>query len=350
MSVSALVARVRRLAGRSAPEGDSVDRAASIPTPAPTPAPPSGQPGAPRPSLAVRVAFAAILAVFTLSLSLFMLAARFPDERLRLWAERTLSPGHGLNLSVREARATLFPPGAVLSGLRLRLEGAADPLADMPEARLGLSLWAVCLGRLEVSAEGRTLGGELTVEAASDDIFGGGWREVVITASGLDFGRSPGLPWLVNRHAGGRLSGELRLVPGKTVSGKAGVLLEDAFLEVEGEMLRAVRVELGRMAIRAEYKDGGLDVSECSVASDMLRGGLTGRIDSPGPGGDIRASRLALAGTLTDEVQAEVTSPRPAGLRLTGTVSAPVLTWEAGADSGKAGQSPPTPPAPPGKP
>jgi hypothetical protein len=82
----------------------------------------------------------------------------------------------------------------------------------------------------------------------------------------------------------------------------------------------------------------------------MLRGGLTGRIDSPGPGVDIRASRLALAGTLTDEVQAEVTPLRPAGLRLTGTVSSPVLTWEAGADSGKAGQSPPAPPAPPGKP
>jgi len=340
---AALVARLRRLAGRTVPKDGPGDRPGDGSGGDPALAKAPGAASGGRFPPAVRLTSALGLAAFTLCLSLLFLAARFPDERLRLWLERSLSPGHGLSLSVRQARATLFPPGAVLDGLRLRLEGVSEPLADMPEARLRLSLAAACLGRLEVSAVGRTLGGELTVAAVSEAIFGGGWREVAIAASGLDLGLSPGLPWLVNRHAGGRLSGKVRLFPGRAVSATAGVLLEDAFIEVEGEMLRAVRVELGRMAVRAEFTDGGLAVQECSVASDMLRGGLTGRIESPGPGGDIRASRLALSGTLTDEIQAQVTPPQPAGLGLAGTLAAPVLTWDAGADAGRAGQTSPAP-------
>ncbi len=291
-----------------------------------------------RPARIAQAARAAILAAFVLCLSLFMLAAKFPDERLRLWLERTLSPGHGLSLSVREARAALFPPGAVLSGLRLRLEGASEPLADMPEARLHLSLLAACLVRLEVSAVGRTLGGELTVAAVSDSLFGGGWQEVGVTVRGLDLARSPGLPWLLNRHAGGRVSGEVRFVPGKARAVTAGLLFEEAFVEVEGEMLRPVRVELGRMAVRAEVREGGLEVSECTVASDMLRGALTGRIT---PDGDIRASRLDFSGALADEVQAEVTTSRPAGMRLSGTLAGPVLTWEETTGSEASNGNPP---------
>lgn len=338
---AAFLARLRRLAGKTAP-GDAPGGDAQA-SQALAPAAEAASGG--RPAPAVRLASALGLAAFTLCLSLVLLAVRFPDERLRLWLERSLSPGHGLNLSVRQARATLFPPGAVLDGVRLRLEGVSEPLADMPEARLRLSLAAACLGRLEVSAAGRTLGGELTVAAVSEALFGGGWREVAIAASGLDLGLSPGLSWLLNRHAGGRLSGEVRLFPGRAVSATAGMLLEDAFIEVEGEMLRAVRVDLGRMAVRAEFTDGRLAVQECSVASDMLRGGLTGRIESPGPGGDIRDSRLALSGTLTDEVQAHVTPPQPAGLRLAGTLAAPVLTWDAGAEAGTAGRGSPAPAA-----
>jgi hypothetical protein len=327
-----LAGRLRRLAGRLGTQAGP-DSGPQVPGAA------AG--GGIRPGLARRAGFALALALFSLGLALVMLDAKFPDERLRLWIERSLSPGRGVTLSVREVRTTLFPPGAVLSGLRLRLEGASEPLADMPEAVLRLDLAAACLGRLEVSARGAALGGGITLAAASDGLFGGGWRRVEMTASGLDLGRSPGLAWLLNRHAGGRLSGQLDFAPGRAGSARLGVLLEDAFLEVEGEMLRAVRVELGRMAVRAVAADGGLEVSECSVASDMLRGNLTGRIVAAD---DIRASRLDFTGALTDQVQAEVTAPKPAGLRLTGTLANPAISWD------RPGEAVPPPGPGPGQP
>ncbi|KUG28738.1 hypothetical protein ASZ90_001388 [hydrocarbon metagenome] len=38
-----------------------------------------------------------------------------------------------------------------------------------------------------------------------------------------------------------------------------------------------------------------------------------------------------------------MTPPQPAGLGLAGTLAAPVLTWDAGADAGRAGQTSPAP-------
>ena len=302
-----------RLAGRGVPDAASGE------------APVAPSRGETRPGRVRCTVFVVGVAVLSLGLALVMVYAKFPDERLRVWIERTLSPGRGVSLAVREVRTTLFPPGAELSGLRLRLDGASEVLADMPEAAARLDLGAALLGRLEVRARGATLDGELTLTASSDALFGDGWTRVEVAASRIDLGRSPGLSWLFNRHVGGRLSGQLEWSPGKAGSGRAGLLLEDAFIEVEGEMLRAVRVELGRMAIRAAARDGGLFVSECSVASAMLRGDLSGRIT---PAEDIRASQMEFAGTLTDEVQAEVTPPKPAKVRLTGALASPTICWE----------------------
>lgn len=306
--------RVRRLAGRLWPSQTG------------KPSAPARSQG-PRTPLGVRLAAAGGLGLFCLVLALVMLAAKFPDERLRVWIERTLTPGYGMSLAAGSVRTTLFPPGAEVSDLRLRLEGTAEPLARMPLAVVRLDLAAACLGRLAVSASGETLGGQATLAAASDSLFGGGWEKVSVSASRLDLERSPGLAWLVGRHAGGRLSGQYDFVPGKADSGRLGVLVEDGFIEVEGEMLRTVRVELGRMAVRGTSAPGGLAVAECSLASAMLKGSLSGRIDSPGPGGDIRASRLDLAGTLADEVQAQVTPVQPAKVRFGGTLAAPTVTW-----------------------
>jgi type II secretion system protein N len=327
-------AALGRLAGRRVPDA----------APGNAPAVPSR--GEARPGRVRRAVFAVVAALFSLGLALVMLYAKFPDERLRVWIERTLSPGRGVSLAVREVRTTLFPPGAELSGLRLRLDGASEVLADMPEAAARLDLGAALLGRLEVRARGTTLGGELTLSASSDSLFGDGWSRVEVAASRVDLGRSPGLSWLFNRHVGGRLSGQLEWSPGKADSGRAGLLLEDAFIEVEGEMLRAVRVELGRMAIRAAVRDGGLFVSECSVASAMLRGDLAGRI---APAEDIRASQVDFAGTLTDEVQAEVTPPKPAKVRLTGALASPTISWENRPDGpGPNGAAPGKTSGPPG--